>query len=126
VKKIYKQFALVYILVYAFIFLFFFLNTISLNSLNSTFPAGIINLLNSLAAIYAFHKGFNKSSNVFLIYTLGGMLIRLFAMLILIFLTLKYLNIDKLGFIFTLFIIYFINLILEINYFRVRIAEKKS
>jgi hypothetical protein len=122
-KKIYKQIVLVYIFVYLFIFLFYFLNTLTQNFLISTFPAGILNLLNSIAAIYAFQRGFNRSNNVFLIYILGGMLIRLLVMLILVFLTLKYLNIDKLGFIFTLFIIYFINLILEINYFRVRIAK---
>jgi hypothetical protein len=123
VKKVYKQIVLIYIFVYLFIFLFYFLDTLNQNFLISTFPAGILNLLNSIAAIYAFQRGFNRSNNVFLIYTLGGMLIRLLVMLILVFLTLKYLNIDKLGFIFTLFIIYFINLILEINYFRVRIAK---
>jgi hypothetical protein len=126
VKKIYKQFILVYILVYSFIFLSYFLNALTYNSLSSTFPAGVINLINSIAAIFAFQRGFHRSNNVFLLFIFGGMLIRLFIILILVFLTIKYLNIDKLGFIFTLFIIYFINLILEINYFRVRIAEKKS
>lgn len=125
-KKVLKQLALVYIVIYGLLFLFFFIGVLPFQSLYSSFPSGIINLMNSLAAIYAFHIGFNKSNNKFLIYTMGGMVTRLLLMLLLIFISLKFLNIDKLGFIFTLVIIYFINLILEINYFRLKIAEKKK
>jgi hypothetical protein len=36
------------------------------------------------------------------------------------------LNIDKYGFIFTFFFLYFISLILEINYFRIKTLRKNS
>ena len=125
-KKICKQLVIVYFIFYVLVFTFFIIGLFNYSLIKSSIPSGIINLLNSLAAIIAFQRGFDKSNNVFLLYTLGGMVIRLLLMLLLIFLSLKYLNIDKLGFIFTLVIIYFVNLILEINYFRAKTAEKKS
>jgi hypothetical protein len=125
-KKIYKQLTVVYITFYLILFTCFFLQVIQFNLIKTSFYSGVINLVNSIIAIVAFHRGFGKPNKIFLLYILGGMVFRLLFILILIFLSLKYLNIDKLGFIFTLVILYFTDLILEINYFRVRTAVKKN
>jgi F0F1-type ATP synthase assembly protein I len=126
VKKIYRQLAIVYLTFYLILVICFFLGSLKFNLIQSSVYGGIINLINSVAAIIAFNHGFEKSNKIFLIYILGGIAFRLLFTLILIFLSLKYLNIDKLGFIFTLVILYFTNLILEINYFRLKIAVKKN
>lgn len=124
-KKAVKQFIISTIIIYVLIFIALFVKLININIVIASVVAWFINSMNFVASIWMFNKGFRKPNKEFLIYTLGGMGIRLFFMLILIFISIQFLNIDKYGFIFTLVLIYFINLIIEVNYFRKKVSEKQ-
>ncbi len=120
----FKQFIIATLVVYSLIILLFLLNVFNTAFLVASAVSGLINIANFLASIWAFNRGFKKSNKEFLIYTLGGMGIRLFFVLLLVFISIQFLNIDKYGFIFTLVLMYFISLIIEVNYFRKKVSEK--
>ena len=58
-----------------------------------------------------------------MIYNLGGLSLRLFALLIIFVLVIKFLNIDKYAFILVFFLFYFITLVIEVLFY-LRIAKK--
>jgi len=124
VNTAFKQFIIATLVVYSLIILLFLLNVFNTAFLVASAVSGLINIANFLASIWAFNRGFKKSNKEFLIYTLGGMGIRLFFVLLLVFISIQFLNIDKYGFIFTLVLMYFISLIIEVNYFRKKVSEK--
>jgi hypothetical protein len=124
VIKVFKQFIISILVVYSLVIILFLLNVINTGILIASALSGLINLVNFLASIWAFNRGFKKPNKEFLIYTLGGMGIRLFFVLLLVFISIQFLNIDKYGFIFTLVLMYFISLIIEVNYFRKKVSEK--
>jgi hypothetical protein len=62
----------------------------------------------------AYAYSIKKSNKTFLLFTIGGMGVRLLFMLVLIFISIKFLKVDPLGFIFGLFIWYTFYLIFEI------------
>lgn len=64
--------------------------------------------------------GINRSNTVFLSMVWGGMFIRLILLVMLTFLTLKFLEINKNTFIFSSFIFYILYLIIEIFYLNLR------
>lgn len=100
---------------------------ISDESLVASIYAGGLNLINSSSAIILFEKFKDKSNSLFLIAVFGGMVFRLFFILGAIVIFLKFLNIDKYGFIFVFFGLYFCLLFVEIWYFykqsRIKIRE---
>jgi len=124
VNKAVRQFFILVSIIYFLILFGFLFKIIDLNILIASLISGVINISNFLTSIWMFNKGFRKSNKEFLIYTLGGMGIRLFFVLLMVFISIQFLNIDKYGFIFTLVIIYFISLIIEVNYFRKKVSEK--
>ena len=76
-----------------------------------------INFINFLAALSFFRFSFQKDNKSFLIFNLGGMVLRLFLMLIILIISLNSLKIDQYAFIFTFLLFYFISLFGEIIYF---------
>ena len=99
-----------------FISLVIFLITKNLNSdlFFSLFYGFIFSTINFFLGVLSIHFGFEKSDNIFLIIVFGGLVIRLFLMLILIVVALKFLFVRLNSFIFTTFIFYFYYLIVEI------------
>ncbi|MGK9368094.1 hypothetical protein ACSSWA_04285 [Melioribacter sp. Ez-97] len=77
-------------------------------------PSGIV-LANFIIFSILYKKSDGKSNKNFLLYNLGGMVFRMVFVLLLIFLSLKFLKIDKYGFIFAFFIWYILFLIVEIK-----------
>ncbi|AFN73521.1 hypothetical protein MROS_0277 [Melioribacter roseus P3M-2] len=77
-------------------------------------PSGIV-LVNFIIFSILYRKSDGKSNKNFLLYNLGGMGLRMVLVLLLIFLSLKFLKIDKYGFIFAFFIWYILFLIVEIK-----------
>jgi len=124
VNKAVKQFFISVSIIYFLVLIGLLFKIIDLNIFIASLISGVINISNFLTSIWMFNKGFRKSNKEFLIYTLGGMGIRLFFVLLMVFISIQFLNIDKYGFIFTLVIIYFISLIIEVNYFRKKVSEK--
>jgi hypothetical protein len=125
-RKILKQVAFMFILFYLMVFITFELNIITYKIVQSTLYSGSINLMNIIVSIVAFNYGYDQSNKKFLIYVFGTMVLRMFFILICVFIVVKFINIDQYGFIFSLFILYFVALMLEINFYRLKIKEKKN
>ena len=89
--------------------------------------ASALNLINYVLALVLFAFAQNSSDNRgFLKFALGGMIFRMFLVIFLIFLLIKFLNIQIGDFILIFFIIYFILLILEIRFYLKRIKRKNT
>jgi len=73
-----------------------------------------ISVINFLAFITAFEYSRYKSNKTFLLLNIGGMGVRLMLMLLLVFISIKFLKVDVVGFIFAFFICYIFMLIMEI------------
>ena len=85
--------------------------------------AFVFTSINYAISIFALNKGFYDSDKKFLVYILGGMVGRLFLMLIFIMVSILYLKINQYSFIFVFFIFYLFYLIFEI-YFTVKKDRK--
>lgn len=91
-----------------------FLNVIELNTGNSIMMGISITTVNFLLFVGAYAYSIKKGNKTFIIFTLGGIGVRLLIMLSMVFISIKMLKVDLLGFIFTLFIWYIFFLIFEI------------
>ncbi|MCX6171093.1 MAG: hypothetical protein NTX65_17300 [Ignavibacteriales bacterium] len=80
----------------------------------SILNALLITVVNFVVFTSAYVYSIKKSNKIFLLFTLGGMGVRLLLMLVLVFISIKFLKVDLLGFIFALFIWYTFFLIFEI------------
>ena len=125
IKQIIKQISALFAGLYLIILIIYYFELISTPFLVASFYGGLLNLVNSIITFLLLEYSYGKSNKVFLISVLGGMSIRLFALLMAIFIFLGFLNIDKYGFILTFFIFYFILIVLEINYLRIRAKSKE-
>lgn len=103
-------------LIFISILLLYQIKIISFDFLKSFILAGFITYLNFLLGYFflAFSKG--KSDTIFLIMIMGGMLLRLFFMLLLVLISLKFLDIRTGVFIFVIFFFYVFYLLIEILY----------
>ena len=91
-----------------------FLKIIKLNIGYSILMGISIATINFFLFIGAYAYSIKKTNKTFLIFTLGGMGIRLLIMLSMVFISIKFLKVGLLGFIFALFIWYIFFLIFEI------------
>src|ERR1017187_8348236 len=92
------------------------ISIISFDFLKSFIIAGVITYLNFVFGYLFLKFSHNKSDNIFLILILGGMLLRLFMILLLVFISLKFLDIKTGVFIFVIFFFYVFYLLIEILY----------
>jgi hypothetical protein len=107
-----------------FVFLVFFggyylyINDIlSVQDWTAFLTGGTLTTLNFYLGILSFNLALNASHNRFLAIVLGGMLIRLFLMLGVVYAGLIFLQIRRDVFIFVIFVFYTIYLVAEIFYF---------
>lgn len=114
-----------YALIYSILFVLFHYDIITAYFLIASIYAGIINLINSFTAIKIFELSINKEGSSFIFYNLGGLGVRLIIILIIFVLVIKFLNIDKYGFILTFFILYFILLFLEVIFYHKTVKNFK-
>lgn len=117
VYSIYIGFAFIFLVLSAF-------DILAWSFVEASLIALVINIPTTYSAYFFFNKSLGKSNNEFLLFNLGGMMIRLFFLLVVVFIVIKFLNIDKYAFIFLFFIFYFTSLIFEVNYFRVKAKEQ--
>jgi len=80
----------------------------------SILDAIVITSINFVVFASAYAYSIKKSNKTFLLFTIGGMGVRLLLMLVLVFISIKFLKVALLGFIFALFIWYIFFLIFEI------------
>jgi hypothetical protein len=102
--------------IFAGILLLFQINIITFNFFKSFILAGVIAYLNFLSGYLFLKFSHNRSDNIFLIMIMGGMLLRLFMILLLVFISLKFLDIKTGVFIFVIFFFYVFYLLIEILY----------
>jgi len=103
-------------LIFVSILFLYQLNVLSFDFLKSFILAGVITYLNFVSGYLFLKFSHNKSDNVFLIMIMGGMLLRLFMVLLLVFISLKFLDIKTGVFIFVIFFFYVFYLVVEILY----------
>lgn len=103
------SFALIYILEY--------FEVVSHTFFLSAIYAGVINLVNTIIAALLFKHSYKSDHSSFMIFNFGGLGIRIILLLISFILIIKFLNIDKYGFIFIFFIFYFISLTIEVIFY---------
>ena len=72
--------------------------------------------LNVLAAFHFAKTGLQSTMNAFMIRVMGGMGLRMLAMLLVVLLLIMFTDLPKMGFIFSLFISYILKSVLEITY----------
>ncbi len=120
-------YGLTLILIIGAILFFAETNFFSSELFSSFLYASALNLINYVLALVLFAFAQSSSDNRgFLKFALGGMIFRMFLVIFLIFLLIKFLNIQIGDFILTFFIIYFILLILEIRFYLKRIKRNKT
>jgi hypothetical protein len=95
---------------------FSFLSETGKSFLISVAVAYILTSLNSFAGIISINSGYKKEEKSSINFILGSMIIRLFIMLIAVFLCLKFLEISDINFIFSIFFFYIFYLFIEILY----------
>ena len=86
---------------------------------------GII-VINFLLFSLSITFSYKKSNKTFLIFVLGGMVVRLFMVLLLVFLVLIYLKVDQYAFIFGLLIWYVFFLVYEIGIVKGTLIKAKE
>lgn len=82
----------------------------------SIFLGWIVVFLSIVIGILSFHLSISRSNKDFLKIYFGGMIFRLFLLLSIIFAILKFIGINPISFLFSLFIFYIINQIIELRY----------
>jgi len=101
---------------FAAIFLLYSVSLLSFGFLKSFILAGFITYFNFALGFFSIKLTLEKSAKIFLIAVLGGMVLRLFLMLIMVFISLKFLDIRADVFIFVILFFYIVYLIIEIFY----------
>ena len=99
---------------------------VSIYGCTSILLASLFAILNFI--VFILLSGFSsaKSNQIFLFWSLGGAFIRLFMILVLIFVSIKFLKVDLVAFIFTFFIWYVVLLIFEISMIHFGTVGSKS
>jgi len=103
-----------------------FANNLSVKIGNALILAIVISVLNFLLFLGSFNYSVKKSNKIFLLFTVGGMGIRLLLMLAAVFVSIKFLKVDLVGFIFGFFIWYVFLLIYEISIVQFGLEGRKT
>jgi len=92
----------------------------------SVLIATFIVFINFLIFVVAYHFGFKKKAKTFILFTMGSLLVRLSFMILAVFLCIKFLKVDVVGFIFAFFIWYVFLLFYEILIVQSGIERSKN
>ncbi len=118
-KILYFGFAAAIFVTAAFYILYLF-SAISHLFLMSVFTAFCIITLNFILTIVSIKLGDRGAGKSFINFYLGGMLVRFFLMILMVLISLKFLDISRNSFIFSILIFYIFYLIIEIIYLNLR------
>ena len=116
-KHFFKWIIFSYVVIFFILLIFFLSKIINQDFFFISILAIIINLVNSLISVKLYEISYKEKNSIFLLYNFGGSVIRLFILLVIILVIIKFLNIDQYAFIFIFFLFYFISLIHEIVFF---------
>ena len=104
------------VVLFGILFFIYSSGKIQNTTFNSLVVAGVITTINFLLGLLAIKIGISGSDKIFISSILGGMVIRLFLLLGIVFISLKFLEINHNSFIFTVLFFYIYYLIIEIFY----------
>ncbi len=104
------------IVLFCILLFIYFSGKIQNTNFNSFAIGGGLTTVNFLLGLLAIKLGISRSDKIFISSILGGMVIRLFLLLGMVFISLKFLEINHNSFIFTVLIFYIYYLIIEIFY----------
>ncbi len=121
-----KTALMISVITIVFLSLLVFVNSLSFEIGNALILAIVISVLNFLLFLGSFNYSVKKSNKIFLLFAVGGIGIRLFLMLAAVFVSIKFLKVDLVGFIFGFFICYFFLLIYEISIVRYGLEGRKT
>jgi len=124
VSKFIRNIAIFYLLSFIVILVLNYFEIINELKFFSIIYAGILSLINVLAAVLLFRYSYKSRHSSFMIFNFGGLGVRVIFLLIAIVLVIKLLNIDKYAFILVFFLFYFISLSLEVVYYLQTTAKK--
>src|SRR5690606_27664571 len=96
----------------------YFAEILNYSQFVSVFLGLVITTLNFLAGFLSARISLTKNENTFIKIVFGSMVIRLFLMLIIILITLLFLDINRNSFIFSIFIFYIFYLLVEVFYLK--------
>ena len=114
IKNIKKSF-IVFFVVIAIVLLLGFLRILSIPTIYPILSGSFLSILNFVIFLIMFRYSIQKSNKFFLLFSIGGIILRLFIMLVIVFVVLKFLKIDVFGFIFAFFLWYVFFLVFEIS-----------
>lgn len=80
------------------------------------FVGYLLCLIHALIGYFSFEYSLSKSNTTFLKYYFGGMIVRLFLLLFLVFFLMKYIGININSLLFSLLIFYLLNLVMELQH----------
>lgn len=122
----YLRIILIFILFFALFYTAFLAGIMSADSLKG-FLAGLsLNLLNALAAYPSIEKAVKGNNREFLLYSLGGMSVRIMFLLMAIFIIIRFMNVNLIEFLIGFFVFYFAFLIWEVYYYNLRSIKKEK
>ncbi len=113
-SKIFLVFGVIPTFFVTILTIFYLINHFETQLFSSLFYGYLITTINFFLGYFSIKYGLEGSDKIFLLVVFGGLIARLFIMLILIILALKLLFVSRNSFIFTTFIFYFYYLIVEI------------
>lgn len=114
IKNIKKSF-IVFFVVIAIVLILGFLRILSIQTVYPILFGSFLSILNFVIFLIMFRYSIQKSNKFFLLFSIGGIILRLFIMLVIVFVVLKFLKIDVFGFIFAFFLWYVFFLVFEIS-----------
>ncbi len=103
---------------------FYFTSYLNTNLFISVLAGSLIVIFNFLIGFAFIKFSLSKSDKVFFSMLWGGMVLRLFFILILVFILLKFLELNATGFIFSILFFYVFYLIIEIFYLNLKKTEQ--
>ena len=114
IKNIKKSFV-IFFAVIAIVLILGFLGILSIQTIYPILFGSFLSILNFAIFLVMFRYSIQKSNKFFLLFSIGGIILRLFIMLVIVFVVLKFLKIDVFGFIFAFFLWYVFFLAFEIS-----------
>lgn len=120
-KQKITSFILLFFITYITIILFlFFAYNLSTKNLISLLLGIKLTTLNAFLGFYSIKIGIDKPAKIFFRWIFGGMLVRLFLIIVLVVLIIEFLEINMISFIFSILFFYIFYLIIEIIYLNFR------
>lgn len=114
-------FILFFLILYLSIILFlYFTYNLSIENMISLLLGIVLTTLNAYLGFYSIKAGIDKPAKIFFRWILGGMVVRLFLLIVAVVLVFEFLEINRISFIFSILFFYIFYLIIEVIYLNFR------